>query len=394
MKHSRHRYVADDEALRHLCERLAASPRLGLDTEFVGEETFIPRLELIQLATEGDTAIIDVPAVSTLTPLGEILADPGIPKVFHAGRQDLDLLHLHVGVVPAPIFDTQIAAAMVGYGTQIGYAQLVQRVFGKTIVKAQTLTDWRRRPLSEDQLAYAAADVEFLLPLQAHLQQRLHALHRVAWAREEFERLASTRAEISSDPRMRYERVRGWEALKPRARAVLRELTAWREAEARRRNVPRGRVLRDDLLLELARTAPATIEVLRAMRGLGPSVVDRYGETLLSLIREGLAVPESEHPRAPKTSRPEPETAGRTELLQAVVKACAQRASIAPTLLATSADLQALIQAGARRDELDLPLLKGWRRQVAGEPVLQVLDGKKSVRVDPRTGRVEIVAAK
>lgn len=391
MKPSHDRYVTDDAGLRDLCERLSKASRLGLDTEFVGEETFIPRLELIQVAFDHDAAVIDVPAVSSLAPLGGVLEDPRIDKVFHAGRQDLELLHLHVGILPKPMFDTQVAAAMVGYGTQIGYAQLVQRVLGKSIVKEHTLTDWSKRPLAKEQLAYALADVEHLLPLHAHLVQRLKSLHRLDWAQEEFAAMASRRGEAVHDPRLRYERVRGWETLKPRARAVLRELVAWREVEARRRNLPRGRIVRDEVLLALARHPPADLAALRGMRGLGSSLVERHGETVLHHIREGLAVPESEHPRAPKSPRLEPETAGRTDLLQAVLKACAQQASIAPTMIATTADLQSLILAGPKRDAIDLPLLKGWRRHVAGELILKVLEGKRSVRVDPRTGKVEIV---
>lgn len=383
--------MADDAALRDLCERLSKASRLGLDTEFVGEQTFIPRLELIQVAFDHAAAVIDVPAVSSLAPLGPVLEDPHIEKVFHAGRQDLELLHLHVGILPKPLFDTQVAAAMVGYGTQIGYAQLVQRVLGLSIGKDHTLTNWSKRPLAREQLAYALADVEHLLPLHSHLVQRLKSFRRLEWAEEEFAALAAKRGEALNDPRLRYERIRGWETLKPRARAILRELAAWREVEARRRNLPRGRIVRDEMLLALARHPPADLAALREMRGLGPSLVERHGETLLHHIHEGLAVPASEHPRAPKSPRPDPETAGRTELLQAVLKGCAQRASIASTMIATSADLQALILAGPKRDSLDLPLLKGWRRQVAGELILKVLEGKNAVRIDPKTGGVEIV---
>ncbi len=391
MKPSSDKYVTDDEGLRGLCERLSKASRLGLDTEFVGEETFIPRLELIQVAFDHEAAVIDVPAVSSLAPLGGVLADPHIDKVFHAGRQDLELLHLHVGILPKPLFDTQVAAAMVGYGTQVGYAQLVQRVLGKSLGKEHTLTNWSKRPLAKEQLAYALADVEHLLPLHAHLVERLKNFRRLDWAQEEFAALASRRGEVLNDPRMRYERIRGWETLKPRARAILRELAAWREVEARRRNLPRGRIVRDEILLALARHPPGDLTALRGMRGLGSSLVERHDETLLHHIQEGLAIPESEHPRAPKAPRPEPETAGRTDLLQAVLKACAQQASIAPTMIATSADLQSLIQAGPRRESLDLPLLKGWRRHVAGELILKVLEGKRAVQVDARTGKVEIV---
>lgn len=382
-------YIADTAALETLCRQLRSSRRLGLDTEFVGEDSFVPKLELIQVAAHDIAAVIDFPAIQahgSLDPFWELICDPQVEKIVHAGRQDLDLFALHAGQIPKPFFDTQIAAAMLGFGAQVAYANLVQRIHGTKLEKAHTFTNWSARPLSTDQISYAAEDVQFLLPLHTHLQKRLQALGRTEWVREEFSRLETAVAEKSKDPLDRYQRIRGWDSLKPKQAAVLRDLAAWREAEARRRNVPRGRVMRDEVLLQLARHPPGNVEELRGLRGVHGSEVDRNGEQLINTIRASLALPPSAWPQVPRDRKPEPEAVGLVELLQAVLKARAAEAEIAPTLLATSADLQALVEAKEKKRTPDLPLLRGWRRQLIGDLLMQILDGTVTVAVDPVKG--------
>ena len=347
------RYVTDQRALESLCHTLRQSPRLALDTEFVGEDTFIPRLELIQVATATTAAVIDFPAVQasgSLDAFWELICDAKIEKIVHAGRQDLDLFATHAGQIPKPFFDTQIAAAMVGYGAQVAYANLVQRLHGTKLAKAHTFTNWSARPLSDDQIAYALEDVEFLLSIHTHLQDRLSALGRLEWVSEEFARLETAVGEKSREPQERYQRIRGWDTLKPKGAAVLRELAAWREAEARRRNVPRGRVMRDEVLLQLARHPPKSVNDLRGLRGVHSSEVDRHGEQLLATITSALALPPSAWPEVPRERKPDPESTGIVELLQAVLKARAAEEGIAPTMLATSADLQTLVEAKTESD--------------------------------------------
>jgi ribonuclease D len=385
-------YIADRRTFESLCRQLRESPRIALDTEFVGEQSFVPRLELIQVAAGDLCAVIDYPAIGSLEGFAELLSDSGIEKVIHAGRQDLELFHALSGRAPASIFDTQVAAAMVGYGTQVAYAQLVQRILDVKLDKAHTLSNWSQRPLTDEQIAYALEDVRYLLPVHDHLQRRLQTLGRVDWVREEFARLESKVSEGHQDARFRYQRIRGWENLKPRSVAVLRELAAWRDNEAQRRDVPRGRVIRDEVLLELARRAPATLAALRATRGLHQSEAERNGQALLDLIKNGLALPQSEWPEVQKVSRPEPDAAGLVDLLQAVIKTRAMEEEIAPSLLASAADLQALVEAKQDCEKLDLPLLRGWRRKLAGEAVLQVIDGKTVVSVEPRTGKVRLTS--
>ncbi len=381
-------YITSGDALGELCRRLRDSSRLALDTEFVGEDSFVPKLELIQVATERTAAVIDFPAVLSdggLDEFWELVCDERVQKVVHAGRQDLDLFAVHAGQIPKPFFDTQIAAAMVGFGSQVAYANLVQRVHGRRLDKAHTFTNWSARPLSDDQLAYALEDVTFLLAIHDHLETKLSKLGRLPWAHEEFARLEGAVGEARREPQERYQRIRGWDQLKPKAAAVLRELAAWREGEAKRRNVPRSRVVRDEVLLQLARHPPRHQDELRKVRGLHGSEIDRNGESILATIQAALALLPSAWPVLSKERKPEPEFNGLVELLQAIVKARALQEEIAPTLLATTSDLQELVDAKVNRSTLDLPLLKGWRRILVGDLLLGALDGKLSFTVDPTT---------
>ncbi len=386
-------YVTDPSALETLCLTLKQSSRLALDTEFVGEDTFVPRLELIQVATATTAAVIDFPAVQakgSLDAFWELICDTKIEKIVHAGRQDLDLFATHAGQIPKPFFDTQIAAAMVGYGAQVAYANLVQRLHGTKLAKAHTFTNWSARPLSDDQIAYALEDVEFLLSIHTHLQDRLHLLGRLEWVGEEFARLEMAVGEKSREPQERYQRIRGWDTLKAKGAAVLRELAAWREAEARRRNVPRGRVMRDEVLLQLARHPPKSVSELRGLRGVHSSEVDRHGEHLLGTITSALALPPTAWPEVPRERKPDPESTGIVELLQAVLKARAAEEGIAPTMLATSSDLQTLVEAKQNRATIDVPILRGWRRQLVGDLLLKVLDGAVSITVDRTSGALKM----
>jgi ribonuclease D len=387
------RFIASPEGLAELLAQLQGADRLAIDTEFVGEDHFVPRLELIQVAADGMAAVIDFQAVQDSEPISDfwtLMCNPRIEKILHAGRQDLELFLTHAGQVPKPFFDTQIAAAMVGYGPQTAYANLVQRVQGVKLDKGQTFTNWSQRPLTQEQMVYALADVQFLIPVRDHLRGKLRALGRLEWVDEEFARLEGTLGSQARDPMERYQRIRGWDSLKPRAAAVLRELACWREGEARRRNVPRGRVARDEVLVQLARQAPRSIEQLRTVRGLYGGEIDRNGVALVELIIRASALSPAEWPTMPREKKVDAESTGTVELLQAVLKSVAGEANIAPTLLATAADLQVLIEVKGKDDQADLPVLRGWRRRLAGDLLQDVLNGKVSVSVNPTTGKVEL----
>jgi ribonuclease D len=384
-------YISDEQALSRLCDQLESCTRLGVDTEFIGEDSFVPRLELIQLSTANLQVVLDFPVLQetrAMPRLWEIICSAKIEKVVHAGRQDLELLATHMGRLPRPFFDTQIAAAMLGYGAQIAYAQLVQRTQGARLEKSHTFTNWSQRPLSHDQIAYALADVQYLLPIHDELLRRLQSLGRLEWVQEEFDRLGTLVVEREQTSRERYQRIRGWDSLKPRQAAVLRELTSWRETEARRRNVPRGRVLRDEVLLQVARQAPKHQADLREIRGFPPQEAARSGEAILAVIAQALVLPASEWPDVPRDRKPEPESAGQIELLQSALKARAAALGIAPTLLATAGDLQKIVEERAAGSTPTVPLLEGWRRTIAGELILSVLEGRTGLKILPDTGQV------
>lgn len=389
-KHADALYIKDKTGLHALCERLREHARLAVDTEFMGEDSFHPRLEIIQVAAGDVAAIIDHQAVAELDRFFDLLGDTRIQKVIHAGRQDLEIFSVLSGSVPAPIFDTQVAAAMVGYGPQVGYAQLVQQVVGVALDKSETFTNWAQRPLTPQQIAYALEDVRHLFSLHDHLHDRLKALGRLEWVEEEFRRLQGLADEEARNPRLRYQRIKGWEGLHPRARGVLREIAAWREHEAKRRDRPRGRILRDEILVEIARRAPATVEALGALRGVQPSHVEKYGAALVAAVQQGLAAKEHELPQVEKRKRIDPETAGLADLLGTALKVRAVEASIAPQLLATSADLEVFALHRGKGQAEQLPLMQGWRRALAGEHLLKVLHGRLTVGYDPETKQVRL----
>jgi len=382
-------YADSAASLRKVCEQLADVERFALDTEFVGERTYLPALELIQVATPDDTALIDCRAVPSLEPFLALLGDARIEKVVHAGQQDLELFQSLTGSSPTPVIDTQVAAAMAGYGAQVGYAQLVERVLGVTVEKSETLTDWTRRPLTKAQLAYAVDDVRHLLPVYKKLRARLGAMQRWEWLREECRRLERSVRSLHVAPADAWLRVRGRGALRARGLAVLRELAAWREEFARERNRPRAAVARDEVLVEIARKAPTTLEGLRGLRAVRSRELERHAGDVLQRIARALELPKEEWPQPPPAQGAAPST-GVVELLQAVLRLRAEEAGIAPSLLATHADLQLLVQRHASKDFHDLPIMQGWRKAIAGGDLLALLEGRASVALDPATGAVRV----
>jgi len=384
-------YVDSAAGLSRVCEHLATVERFALDTEFVGERSYFPKLEMVQVATDERVALIDCSAVSDLGPLFAILADEKIEKILHAAQQDLDLFKSLAGAFPRPVIDTQMASAMAGYGAQVGYAQLLERLLGVALEKTETLSDWSRRPLSKAQLEYAADDVRYLLPLHDELRARLVELERWQWLVEECRLLEESSRGLEVDPREAYLRVRGRGSLRPRGLAVLRELAAWREELARERDKPRFSVARDEALVEIARRAPGDAAALRGMRALRSRELERRADEIVAQVERALALPKSEWPAAPPAQGPAP-APGVVEILQAVLRRRAAEASMAPTLLATQADLQELAQRHAAGSALeDLAVLVGWRRAMVGEDLLRLLRGEAAVAVDANSGELRLV---
>ena len=377
--------VTESADLAALVERLRAEPFVTVDTEFMRERTYYPELCLVQLGGAAEVAVIDPLAPGLdLAPLGALFADPTVLKVFHAARQDIEICVLRWGAVPAPLFDTQVAAMVAGFGDQVGYDTLVQQLAGGQIDKAHRFSDWSARPLSPAQLAYAAADVTWLRVVYQGLRARLEADGRLDWVAEEMAVLTDP-ATYRADPET------AWQRLRPRSTnrrflGQLRALAAWREREAQRVNIPRGRVLKDETLLELAATAPDQPEALARARGITRGFAEgRMGAGLLAAIAAARAEPDAALPPAPVLptagERPSP---ALVALLKVLLAAACERHHVAPKLVAVAEDLDRL---AAGQDD-GLAVLHGWRRVVFGADALALRAGRIALGVAGRDVRV------
>lgn len=368
-------YVDSAAALADLCDEIAPSPWIALDTEFMREKTYRPQLCLLQLATADRIACVDPLAVPDLSPLLDLLQDPSRLKVVHAARQDMEIFYLLRGEVPGPIFDTQLAATLLGHGDQVGYAPLVRSVLGVELDKNQTRTDWAQRPLDAAQLSYAADDVRYLARMYPILRDRLEALGRLEWLRGDFEALTDAKT-YSVDPARAWLRISGNQKLKDRQLAVLQRLAAWRELRAQEVNRPRRWVLGDQILLDLARLMPTDSAKLGRIRGLETGVINRHGAELLGLIEEAKSLPPEQWPVRPVHLQLSPEQEALVDALMAVLRLQSAELGISTSMLATRKDLERL----ALGEDSDLALLRGWRREAAGQRLLAFKDGRLSLR--------------
>ena len=368
--------VESDESLRAFCSTVSGASYLALDTEFLRVRTYYPELCLIQVAAPDGLACIDplawerppatIPPKVALSPLLDLLHDPAIVKVMHAGRQDLELFYLLDGRLPAPLFDTQIAAAMLGFDDQVGYARLVESLLGITLEKAHTRTDWAERPLSAEQLAYAAEDVQHLVTLYERLRARLEERGRLTWLEEDAQALLDPTL-YRVVPEDMWQRVKGYANLRsPPQRAALEKLAAWREREAMSRNRPRQWVLRDPLLLAIARAMPSSRQRLAQIPELPRPVIERYTDALLALVDSSRDATTPGHPSL------EPTDTEQANRLVAVVRECAARNDVSASLIAPRRELTQLL-----RGERDLALLRGWRLELIGRELLATADSLK-----------------
>ncbi|MEM7482046.1 MAG: HRDC domain-containing protein [Acidobacteriota bacterium] len=378
------RTLMDDPA--RVSEIVAALRRAGsfaLDLEFVSESRYIPELSLVQVGW-GDP---DSPAVAAIDPLAvdvepvaQLLADPEVEKVLHAAQADLALLGQRFAVAGRNVFDTQIAAAYLGIGDQIGYGNLVQKVLGVTLDKGAQFTQWSRRPLDDEQIRYALDDVRYLPEIRRRLGEQLDARRRMAWVREESQRLAAANAERPK-PEEIYRKIKGWDRMAPRSQGVVRVLAAWRERRALAGNKPPQWVLQDRVLLEIARRPPKKLADFERVRGIKEGFVRRHGRELLERVREGLAHPLEPSPRPPALSD---EQKVQSSMVSAIVQAMSREAGVAPRFVASRDEVEALVRWWGSGDrELasapELGILTGWRRQLAGQPVLDWLAGRTSI---------------
>lgn len=354
--------ITDSAALAAAVAGLRAAPRIALDTEFLRERTYTAELALVQVGDGTEIALIDPLASMDLGPLGALLAAPEVTKVLHAARQDIEVLLPLAGAPLTPLVDTQIAAALLGMPAQVGYADLVARELGHTLEKSQARTDWTRRPLSAAQLEYARDDVRWLLPLASRLEERLDALGRRAWLAEDCARLADPLA-YRVDPAQAWQRLKGIESLPPTEQVRLRQLAAWREERAIRRNLPRGWVLADDGLRAVARAEPRSLEALRGLGAMPPGAVDKLGPEILEQLERARGVSAEGIVRRQDT-RPDAAEQARGRRLTATLKRIGDELAIAPEVLATQRDLRRI----ARGEPAEL-VLAGWRATLLAAPL-------------------------
>lgn len=364
-------YIANQEALAAFVERARSSSVLAIDTEFLREKTYYAKLCLLQFATDDEVAIVDPFAVDDLSVLAPLLLDQNIVKLFHAGGQDLEILLREVGVLPRCVFDTQIAAALLGHTQQIGYAALVHAECGVPLKKADSFTDWSHRPLSASQLEYAADDVVYLPRLYESMRASLEKKGRLSWLEHDFEELCDP-ARYAPCERERFRRLKRSSQLSRRQLSAAREFAAWRETEAQRRDVPRKWVVTDEQVVEACRREARTIDELFMVRGMRERLCTRDARTAVSLIVRGLDAPESEWPELDKGSKNERNVDVEMDLMCALVRLRAKENGVAFQTLASHDDLARV----ARGYTEDVDLLRGWRRALVGEELLDLLAGR------------------
>jgi ribonuclease D len=390
-------FEGQSERLRALADGATAAGRLALDTEFMGEGRYRTLLCLIQLAIPeragaGERIALIDPLAEDLegSPLAGVLADPAVQVVVHAGRQDIALMRRHFQTEITNVFDTQVAAGFAGLAAQSSYDSLLGEILGLRVGKTASFTRWDARPLSPEQLAYAREDVVHLLELAGELERRLASLGRLEWAREECEPLA--RSSDERDPETIFLRLPRVGGLGATARPVARELVLWRERTAERQDRPVQGVLSDVALVEIARRKPSSRAELERIRGVGGGASGRRGEELLEAVARGLARPPEVVSHGPRPPAPKPDDAPLVALGEALLRARAREAGLAYELLAARADLQAIVGAArAGTEEADVRTLRGWRRELAGAELLELLGGRVSLAVGgPNDRRVKI----
>jgi ribonuclease D len=364
------------------CQRLARHPFVAVDTEFLRETTFWPILCVVQVASDEEALAIDAMADGIdLTPLLELMAEPEVVKVFHAARQDLEIFWKLGGIIPTPLFDTQVAAMVCGYGEQVSYSELAHSICHVSIDKSSRFTDWARRPLARAQIDYAIADVTHLRDVYRALSKRLEETGRTSWLADEMTILNSP-ATYEQHPERAWERYKA-RARKPRDLAVLMELAAWREGEAQARDVPRSRVLKDDVLIELSLSAPRSVEALANLRAFPRGMErSRAGAEILAAIERGLARDPKTLPKIERDRRNGAAGAATVELLKVLLRQVSEESGVAGKLIATVDDLEAI----AASDNGDAAALRGWRRKLFGERALQLKHGRLALTVE--NGRI------
>jgi ribonuclease D len=373
--------ITTTDELTRLCEQVGHNAYVTVDTEFIRDKTYFPRLCLVQIAGEEVSALIDPLAEGIdLAPLFALLTKPDVIKVFHACRQDLEIFYMLAGIIPSPLFDSQIAASMCGYGESASYESLVNKIVGQELDKSSRFTDWSARPLSEKQLNYALSDVTHLRMIYEKLREQLQQTGRWSWIEEEHAFLHAPGL-YDTQPEDAWERLK-FGNMRPKHLVALRELAAWRELEARKHNVPRGRIIKDEVLVEIASVLPRKEADLQRMRSVDKSLGKTKSDAVLACIERALALPQSEWPSVPKHKKPSENISSAVAMLQLLLKVKADVHGIAAPMIASKDDLEALALGK------DTPALHGWRNDVFGRKATQLMQGKLTMSLDAQGKRV------
>lgn len=363
-------YIDTPEKLSALCRQILTEPWLALDTEFLREKTYFPKFCLLQIATPEWVACVDPIALPDLSELFDALYNPAIIKVFHSCRQDLEIFFQLRGSIPEPIFDTQIAAPLLGFQDNPGYAMLVSSFLNINLSKAHTRTDWTVRPLSEEQLRYAADDVIYLCQVYLIMRQKLQELGRFDWLKSDFELLKNPELYLVS-PEKAWLKVKGKNKLTGRQLSIVQVLCEWRELTAQVEDRPRSWLMRDDMLLELAKLQPGTVSALAEVRGINERTVNRYGKVLCQLINDARQRPPVPLHEKGRPARKTQQQEAMLDILTALVRVRAEENSLNPAILATRKDLEVLLF----NDDDECSLLHGWRFSMAGRELVGLLKG-------------------
>lgn len=365
--------VDTQEKLRQACQQFKGSNYIAVDTEFIRERTYYPKLGLVQIATEQTIICIDPLALEDLSSLAELLFDVNTTKVLHAGQQDMEIFYHLFGKVPKPVFDSQIAAALLGLGVNISYAALIKSLLDVELHKSHTRTDWLRRPLSTAQLEYAADDVRYLAKAYPVQKQKLQEQSRLSWLEEDFAAMSDPEL-YRPQPEKVWRKIKGFNKLKGVQLAVLKELAAWREREAIKQDKPRRRVLGDEVLVDIARMQPKDISALSSHRALHPGVIKNYGDTLVNLVSRTQKIPPSDWPSVTQKRPLTPGQEALADALSAVLKLRAIEENISPGILATRSQLESVV-----RGEQSSSILKGWRYRLIGESFSRFMSGEQEL---------------
>ena len=377
--------ISNTEGLQTFVKKIKGAKWLAIDTEFLREKTYYAKLCLIQIEADGYRACIDPFNIDDMSSFSELMHDSNIIKVLHAAHQDLEILLQLTQKVPAPIFDTQVAASVLGIGDQMGYARLVEHMLGVTLAKTQSRTDWSKRPLRDAQLEYAIDDVRYLAQIYPKMVEQLESQNRLAWLNKDFAK-ATNPDTYAINAKERWKKVKGNQILKRPQLAILRELAAWREEKAEKSNRPRKWILSDDILLDMAKQQPNTVEQIKEIRGINPERSQKHHELWLTLISKGKETPESDWPELARSKKPNANQNALIDLLLLVIQIQAKQHNITAAVIATRKQVANMILAG------DISISDDWRGALVNDQIAAVIAGDLLIGFE--NNKVTLIKAK